>query len=599
MIGFLPQIAVIALAGLVAQWTAWKLHVPAIVFLLIFGFLLGPVFQVVQPELLLGDFLKPAVSAAVAIILFEASLNLKFREIREVQPAVKRIIVIGAPLGWVLLATAAHYLAGLSWPVAVTFGGILVVTGPTVIMPMLRNGRLNQRVGSVLKWEGIVNDPVGVIFAVLAYEYFHFSGQSVLQDTVFYGELAAIITGISVISFGLGRLSAFILERGYVPEYLKAPFLLAGVLVLFTICQEILHESGLIAVTVYGMTLANKHVASIEEIKRFKETITLLLVSGVFIILTAELDPVLLQQLNIGGFFFIAAVIFLIRPVTVFVSSIGSGLTFKEKLLIGWIAPRGVVCAAISGVMGPLLVEAGYEDGASLLPLAFAIVILTVTLHGLSFKYFANRLGLTSKEANGLIIVGAQDWTIQLAEVLKQRNVPVLVADTNWHRLKPARQANIPVYYGEVLSEETEYNLEWHTYGALLAASDNTAYNSFVCNALAPELGRENVFQVSFEEKKGPEHKQFATTLQGRTFATSDLNYYDWWHRYRNGWRFRTTRTSAEAGESEIAPPSENRVKVGIISKSGIMTFNMPDFNPPAKDGDLLLLFEKVDADAS
>jgi len=585
------------LVSFISQWTAWKTHVPAIVFLLVFGFVLGPITNVVQPEALMGDLLKPAVGAAVAIILFEGSLHLKFKDIREVQPTILRIILLGAPLGWFMISAAAHYVAGISWPVAMTLGGILIVTGPTVIMPMLRHARVNQRVGSVLKWEGIINDPLGVIIAVLVYEYFHFSGKGVTEDTLFYGSLALMIIGISVFSYLFGRFSAYILERGWIPEYLKAPFLFATVLTIFTICDVMLHETGLIAVTIYGMTLANNHVSSIEEIKRFKETITLLLISGVFIILTANLDPSLLKEIDIYGIAFVALVIFVIRPLTVFISSIGANFSFKERLIVGWIAPRGVVCAAISGVMGLLLVEAGYEDGSKLLPLAFGIVLLTVVLHGLTFKPLAQMLGLTSTVSNGVMIVGAQEWTIQLAETLMEKDVPVLIVDSNWHRLKPARQAKIPVYYGEVLSEETEMNLEIASYGTLLAATDNTPYNAFVCNAMAQEMGRESVFQVSFDEQGGPEHKKVPSTMRGRLFVEREINYYDWWHKFRNGWRFKATRVSAEKTESDITNLSEDRIKIGVISKTGVLTFAMPDIIPNAKEGDFVLFYEKIDAD--
>ena len=590
--GLLSQIAVVSLASFAAQWTAWKLHVPAIVFLLLLGFILGPVAGFIQPDELLGDLLQPAISAAVAIILFEGSLQLRFREIREIGHAVRRIIIVGAPLGWALLSFGAHHIAGLSWPVAITFGGILVVTGPTVIMPMLRHSRVDARVGSVLKWEGIINDPVGVIFAVLAYEYFKLSGNVALQDNFLYVQFPSIIIGEMLLSYLFGRITADVLERGLMPEYLKAPFLVSTVLALFTACNLAFHESGLIAVTIYGMTLANKRVSSMEEIKRFKETITLLLVSGIFILLTANLEPALLKQVDIRGVIFIAAVIFLIRPATVFLSSLGTGMHIKQKLLIGWIAPRGVVCAAIAGVMGPLLVEAGFEDGAKLLPLSFGIVFLTVILHGLTFKPLARRLGLVAEEQNGLIVVGANDWTLQLAETLKEQSVPVLLVDTNWHRLKPARLANIPVYYGEVLSEETEYNLGFDSYGTILAATDNSAYNSLVCNEIAPDFGRENVFQISFEEMGGPDHKKLSETITGRIMGRSTMNYYDWGRKYRNGWRFRVTKVGADKSEDDIAAPSEFRIKIGIISND-ILMISSPESDPQAKEGDMVLLFEK------
>lgn len=593
--GFLTQITAIAIGGFIAQWTAWKTRVPAIVFLLAFGFILGPVSGVVVPEELLGEFMRPAVSFAVAIILFEASLTLRFREIRDVAPTVTRIVLFGAPAGWFLLSCGAYFIAGLSWPVAITFGGILVVTGPTVIVPILKHAHIDQQTTSILKWEGVINDPLGVILAVLAYEYFHISTDTPLQGVLLYSEFVLIVAGVCLMGYLVGVLTAYILERGMLPEYLKAPFLVSGVLGLFTVSDLFLHESGLIAVTIYGMTLANKRVSSIEEIKRFKETITLLLVSGVFIILTADLDPSLLAELDMKGLLFIAAVIFVIRPVTIFLATLGNALDFKQKLLIGWIAPRGIVCAAIAGIMGPLLVEAGFEDGEKILPLAFATVMGTVVLHSLTIGPLARMLGLVSRQADGLIIVGASDWAIQLAEVLKAKNVPVLIAGTNWHSLKPARLADIPVYYGEFLSDETEYNLDLTSYGALLAATDNAAYNSFACNSLARELGRENVFQISYTRETGPERQKFAHTRHGRIFINSDWDFYDWWQMFRKGWRFRAVNVGPDVSEDEIMLRNQQRVKVGVISHDGMLTLCNPEYDPPAKENDTLLIFEKIE----
>lgn len=596
MENLLYQIAIIALASIGAQWIGWKLHLPAIVFLLLFGFALGPLTGLVQPDILMGDLMQPALGAAVAIILFEASLNLRFREIREVRRAVKRIVFLGAPVGWLFISLGAYYIGGLGWPVAITLGGFLIVTGPTVIIPLLHNARLNPRVASILRWEGIINDPLGVIFAILAYEYFVYSKSPDLTGVDFLAYFGTSLIVISFASYIFGRFTAYALERGYMPEFLKTPFLMSCVIALFTIGNAFVHESGLIAVTIYGMTLGNVRMASIEEIKRFKETITLMLVSGVFILLTADLDPAVLLQIDIRGALFVLALIFVIRPSTIFLASLGSHMSWQEVVLVSWIAPRGVVCAAISGVLGPLLVNAGFEDGEKILPLAFALVILTVLLHSFTLKPLARRLQLAADRAGGLIIVGASDWTIQLAEALIARDVPVILVDTSWHHLRPARLANIPVYYGEFLSEETEFNLELNRYGTLLAATDNSAYNTLVCNAFAPELGRENVYQVSAHEEGGSERKKMPNTLQGRTFVGPEKDYISWWYNFFDGWRFRATRPNPEEGaESKGGGYNEdNDILIGVIGKNGVLGFRTPDFTPQIKEGDLLLLFSKV-----
>lgn len=590
------QIVVIAIAAIAAQWAAWKLHVPAIIFLLGIGFVFGPVTGLVQPDILLGDLFKPFISAAVAIILFEGSLQLDFKELRETRHAVRHVIFLGAPIGWGLISLAAHHIAGLEWPVAITLGGILIVTGPTVIMPMLRQSRLNARAGSILKWEGIVNDPVGVIFGILSYEYFVAARNGTAGAGFFAGQ-GFTLAGIAVLSFFLAHIVRRVFERGHMPEYLKTPFLLSVVLALFFICDMLMHESGLIAVTVLGLTLANIQTSSLSHIKRFKETITLMLVSGVFILLTADLDANVLLNMNWGGVLFIAALLFAIRPLTFLICSVGTEMTRQEIILTGLIAPRGVVCAAMAGVIGPLLADAGFEDGHKILPIAFAVVIVSVVLHSLMIKPLARRLDLTSGETNGIIIAGAYPWSIQLAETLKSRNVPVMLVDNSWDALVKARLADIPVFYGELLSEETEFELEFNRYNTLLAATPNPAYNALICEKFGYEYGTERVFRISLDDTEVPARRKISTSVQGQTFVSVHMTLSDIWEKYQSGWRFRTTRVGRPDKESALIVPEEGEslILIGVISRSNVLTFYSPDRSSKIvpRENEFVILMEK------
>lgn len=590
------QIVIIALAAIAAQWVAWRLHIPAIIFLLGLGFVLGPMAGFIRPDLLMGDLLKPFIAAAVAIILFEGSLQLQFRELRETRHAVRHIIFLGAPIGWAFISLAAYYIAGLQWPVAITLGGILVVTGPTVIMPLLRQARLDSRVGSILKWEGIVNDPVGVIFAILSYEYF-VAAKSGHAGSAFFIEHGITLAFIVILSFALAHLIKRIFERGHMPEYLKTLFLLSVVLTLFFGCGFLLHESGLIAVTVLGLTLGNILTTSLQDIKRFKETMTIMLVSGVFILLTADLDASALLNLDWRGVLFIIALLFIIRPLTFLICSIGTQMTRQEILLAGLIAPRGVVCAAMAGVIGPLLTEAGFKDGDKILPVAFAVVVVSVVLHSLMIKPLARRLKLTSDETNGLIIAGAYPWSIQLAETLKARNVPVMLVDSDWLALSKARLADIPVYYGELLSEETEFALEFNKYNTLIAATPNPAYNALICEKFGHDYGKERTFRIDPEDGELSARRQISTAMQGRAFVSKALTLSSLLHKYYDGWRFRTTRVGKPDKGSDLIVPeeSEGRILIGIISKSGMLTFHSqpPSSRVTAKEDEFVILLEK------
>lgn len=595
------QIGLIAFLSIASQWIGWRIKIPSIVFLLLSGFIAGPLLGLIDPKLLLGDFLQPAISVAVGIILFEGSLQLNLKEAKKARAAIRHIVVIGAPVRWMLMSLAGYYIGGLSLPVAITFGALLIVTGPTVIMPLLKQARLSERTGSVLKWEGIVNDPIGAVLAVLAYEYFHLTHSGETNNSDFFFHTGSIVVFVTFISILFGYIIAKTLNKGLVPEYLKPAFMTCTVIMLFIGCNSLLHESGLIGVTVLGITLANLGVTSIDELKRFKETITIMLVSGVFILLTAQIDPNILFNVDWRGYAFLASILFIIRPLTILLSSIGTKLTRNEIILTSWIAPRGIVCAAVAGVMGPLMVDAGYPDGELMLPLAFALVIVTVILHGLTAKPLAQKLGLAHPDTDGLMIIGASDWTIQFAETLNKHNIAVMIADRTWHALKPVRMADIPAYYGETLSEETEHNLELTQYNRLLSATDNPAYNALVCAKFAHEFGRERVFQIASNEEEEHERKQITETMKGRVFVSDQIDFWDFSKLYREGWRFKTKKVDEAFNLSDIQEQkfSGNLYIIGLIKGEKRLQFKEPDDKDALKNDDIVIVFEKSNETSS
>ena len=261
-----------------------------------------------------------------------------------------------------------------------------------------------------------------------------------------------------------------------------------------------------------------------------------------------------------------------------FVCAIGTKLSFKEAILIGWIAPRGVVCAAMAGIIGPLLVDAGFSDGAKLLPIAFLVVVLTVFFHGLSIKPVARRLGLVTKENNGLLISGGHPWAIQLAETLKSRDVPVMIVDTKWPVLSKARLANIPVHYGELLSEETEHSLEFNAYTTLLAAHYNKAYSALACYNFSHEFGQERVFFVNIEDKEVPESQQITQSILGEVWVDNGLTLSSLWERFNDGWRFKLSRIGEDPETKErilpkMASDTEEGIVAGYVTKNNIIHF--------------------------
>ncbi|MBD3728644.1 MAG: sodium:proton antiporter [Sphingomonadales bacterium] len=580
-------IALVGMLGIGAQWLAWRTGWPAIVLMLAAGFLAGPAFHLIDPEAAFGDMIEPMVSIGVALILFEGGLSLDLRELRHAGDGVGRLVLLGVPLGWLFGSLAAYYVAGLVWPVAVLFGGILVVTGPTVVMPLLRQSAVLQRPATILKWEAIVNDPLGALCAVIAYEYYRLRADgATMIEVVPPMIIAAVLAGL--IGYGAARLIAWSFPRGAVPEFLKVPVLLTAVIGVFVFANRIEHEAGLVAVTVMGIALANMNVTSLRSIHPFKQNVAVLLISGIFIMLSASLDVAQLSYFEWRFGLFLLALLFLVRPATILLSLAFSTVPWRERLLLAWIAPRGIVLVAISGLFALRLTELGYGDGNILIGLSFAVVVATIVAHGFTIDLVARWLGVKGSSRPGLLIVGSNDWTIALARQMAALKTPVVVVDASWQRLSPARREGIPFYHGEILDEATEHNLDLSPFQVLVAATENEAYNALVCNEFAHEIGRDSVYQL------GDEHDRHALppSLRGRALFRSGLGVEDVQQKLRHGWSFRRTRLSDEFSfEDAQQALGEDSQMLLVLRKGGAMHFFTHAAAPQPQAGDTIVSF--------
>lgn len=562
--------AFVGLCGVGAQWLAWRLRLPAIVLMLAVGLMVGPMTGLFVPARDIGALTGPLISLAVAVILFEGGLSLDLHRLGDAKEGVMRLVVIGAPLGWLTSTLVLVYVAGLSWASAAVFGGIMIVTGPTVIAPLLRSARLARRPAQLLQWEAIVNDPIGALAAVLAFEVVlvlqagHTLGSALLDLAVGIG-FAAVLGLIA----GFGTAWAF--KRARVPEFMKVPVLFVALLVVFALADHALHESGLLAVTVMGLVIANADLPSMTELRRFKEHATVLLVSGVFILLAAGLSVAQLRTLDWRALGFVAAIVLIARPVTVLVSLMRSKLPMRERLFIALTGPRGVVLVAVAGLFGQRLAEAGIADGARIGPLAFALVLVTVVLHGFSLAPLGRALGLASKAAPGLLIVGGSRFTTGLGAALKEAGVPVLLSDPNHAHLIRPRAAGVETYYGDILGEAAEDMVALITYGTVLAATDNDAYNTLVATDFGPEIGREAVWQVARARDDRPRHA-LPTQLGGRPFG-GGLTFDQLEARVVEGWRFGVTGLSEEYTAETWAAERPQAVPVLRIKPDGALRF--------------------------
>ncbi|TDL84152.1 sodium:proton antiporter [Palleronia sediminis] len=541
----LDPVAAIALVGALgvgAQWVAWRLRMPAIVLMLLVGVIVGPAMGFFDPARDIGDIYIPLISIAVAIILFEGGLTLNFHTLRDAASGVRRLVVIGAPVGWLLSTLCLRYGAGLSWESSAVFGGLMIVTGPTVIAPLLRSARLARRPAALLQWEAILNDPVGALAAVLAFEVVVVLRTAETVSTA----MLTLVLGIGIataLGAAAGVLTAWAFKTARVPEFMKVPVLFVLVLAVFAVSDMVLHESGLLAVTIMGVVIGNSRIPSFEELRRFKEHATILLVSGVFILLAASLDFSTLGQLTWRSLIFVFLVLSFARPVSVLLALATTKLPWREQVLVATTGPRGVVIVAVAGLFGGRLVEIGVADGALIGPLAFALVAASVVVHGFTLAPVARLLGVTASERPGVILVGGSYWTTGFAEALKQAEVPVLITDPNRGNLRRAREIGIDTFFGDILSETAELQIEIAGYKTIVAATDNDAYNTLVATDLAPEFGRENVFQV--EREKSSVRHSLPSTLGGQSIA-GGATYHELNRRMWRDWTFRVTRLSEE-----------------------------------------------------
>lgn len=583
-IGPMAAVALVGTLGVGAQWLAWRLHLPGIVLMLAVGIFVGPATGILDPSVEFGALVQPLVALAVAVILFEGGLTLDFHKLGDARRGVIRLVAIGAPLGWLMSTLALRYGAGLSWESSTVFGGIMIVTGPTVIAPLLRQARLQRRPAALLQWEAIVNDPIGAIAAVIAFQTVLVLGGTA---TVGYLETALGVAFAAAVGLAAGLAIVRLFLNALVPEYMKVPVLFVSVLGAFALSDSVLHESGLLAVTVMGLAIANADLPSYEELRRFKEHATVLLVSGVFILLAASLDFEVLGQLTWRAILFVVAVVLVARPLTVLISLLGTDLPWKERILIAMTGPRGVVLVAVAGLFGERLTEVGVPDGSLVGPLAFALVAATVVLHGFTLAPLARRLGLTGGEVPGVLFVGGSRFATGFAEALHKVGLPVLLTDPNRAHLFSARALGIPTFYGDILGEAAEHSVELLAYKTVVAATDNDAYNTLVTNDLAPEFGRDQVWRIARTREKGARHV-LPTGLGGRSIGDGrDFGTLE--GLMRDGWHFRVTRITEEYTHKDWRLKRPSAVLLAVLNTKDRLSFVPDEEQLKVVDGDRLI----------
>ena len=536
-------LASIGVASLFCQWLAWRLRMPAILFLLAGGIAAGPVLGWLQPEPLFGDLLFPMISLAVAVILFEGSLTLKYDEIKGHGRMVRNLVPVGSVVTAIIGTLAARWILEVSWEVALLFGAISIVTGPTVIAPLLRSVRPKQNLANILRWEGIIIDPVGALLAVLVFEAIVSWGQgNVFWHSVYiFGK--TVVVGL-VFGAVAGWLNGVALRKHLLPHYLHNAGTLTFMLGVYALSNELAHESGLLTVTVMGIWMANMKMVPIDDILEFKESLSVLLISALFIILAARVDFGAIAELGWGLVAVLAILMLVARPLSIVLSAIGTRLNWREQAFLSWIAPRGIVAAAVSALFAFQLENQGYEDASTLVPLVFMLIIATVTIQSLTARPVAKALGVAEPAAFGFLILGANSGARAIALALQKNEIPVVLTDTNWENVRQARMDGLKVYFGNPTSEHASTHLDLTGVGKLLVISPYKQLNSLATYHFLDWFGANSVYSLSEGEQDSKASHQTAEKIQQTRGLFNDLSYPKLASLVSRGYTVKTTQLS-------------------------------------------------------
>jgi NhaP-type Na+/H+ or K+/H+ antiporter len=511
------ELAGIIILGIVAQWVAWRFKLPAILPLILIGLLVGPIAtlftedggKLIEPiwngtkGLFPGDGLYYFTSLAISIILFEGGLTLKRSEVANVGPVISKLITLGTIVTFLGAGVAAHFIFGLSWQISFLFSALIIVTGPTVITPILRNIPLKKDVSAVLKWEGILIDPIGALVAVLVFEFISV-GEGQTYTTTALIDFGKILLFGFTFGFTFAHALAFVIKKNYIPHYLLNVVSLSVVLLVYVESDIFAHESGLLAVVVMGLVMGNLNLPNLKELLYFKESLSVLLISILFILLSANInleDMELIYNWNTAILF--AIIVFLIRPLGVFLSAHGSNLKTNEKLFIGWVGPRGIVAAGIASLFGSKLLANGEPGAEYITPLVFTVVLGTVLLNATTARLFAQVVGVFLKKSEGILIIGASEASRLIGQYLQKNKRHVVLIDTNATNVDKARNQGLEALSANIYSDTLTDNIELNDVGYLMAMTPNSDINRFAIEKFRDQFGENGSFRLVDAEEMG------------------------------------------------------------------------------------------------
>ncbi|QEG01732.1 K(+)/H(+) antiporter NhaP [Stieleria maiorica] len=605
---FLLYLALIPALAVAAQWIAWRTNLPGILLLLLIGVAVGGLTRPddLLAELVNGDptttgprLLFPLVSLAVAVIMLEGGLSLKLSDLREAGSPAFRLCTLGAAITAITTTIAAHFCFCFGWRLSALLGAILVVTGPTVIGPLLQQVKPSRRVSNTLKWEGIVIDPIGAVLAVLVFEILllHPGQANLGQGAMLLGWTVLVGT---VLGAAGGLLLTYGIRRYLIPDHLHGVVALTTALLLFAVSDHFAHESGLITVTVLGIWLTNQHNFDIEHIIEFQEHLRTLLIGCLFIVLGSRVDISAVGQVGWSGLLFVAVLILVVRPASVFLSLLGSGLNLREQAFIATLAPRGIVAAAVSSIFALRIEQTAkinVADADQLATITFIVIVGTVAVYGLLASPIARWLGLSDPNRNGLLIAGADDWVIRLAMELKKVGCPVVMIDTNYRKVTKAKLEGLEAICANLMNEHAREELPLSGIGHMLAMTPNDEVNSLAVRECRSIFGRANTYQLTF---KSENPRGMTRHLMGRELFEPGLTHTRINQLFAAGFEFKTTAISDEFTFKDFQELySEQYVLAILTEKKSLEIITTDEPAAPAAGDTLLALVNPTQPDPS
>ena len=578
------SVASIPILGILSQWLSWRLRIPSILLLLIVGFLSGPVFGFIDPDPLFGEFLFPFVSLSVAIILFDGGLSLNIKDIKDTGKIIRNMVSIGAGITWGLVSVFAYFMFDLDFRVSILLGSVLVVTGPTVIIPLLKQVRVEKSVSSILKWESIIIDPIGATLSVLIFETIFVSSTS---EALSVAVLIIIKTCLAGLFLGVSGavILMFVLKKHWVPEFLQEAITLIVVMSMYVGSDLVQSESGLLAVTFMGIMLANQKLIPIRHIVAFKENLTILLLSSLFIVLAARMNyDVLVDVVNMKFIIFVILIIFVVRPASVFMSTYRSALTLQQKVFLSGLAPRGIVAAAVASVFAIRLESIGIEGASQIVPITFMVIVSTVVFYAFAGRPLSTLLGLQPKQ-KGVLIAGAHVCARNLAKVFMTFGIQTILVDTQLENIIAAKEEGLKTISGSILSKRVMEEIEIDSMGTLISLTASDEVNLLAVMEYSNLFGRNSVFRLYPQDRR---KDLFSKQVQGQILYGKGLTYNYLLTRHTTGSRIKTVTLTKHSKLDDFLKEFPKAIPICLIHNEVCRYFS-EERRPAHSDNSILI----------